>query len=69
MDSLPEKVPQFLLPQGICSTLPLCNTAILSTLSLTDVLEYFVGLSDLNSPSDFMERYCCPVQIVLDSGR
>lgn len=92
MDSLQEKVPQFLIQQGTnyhhsnsirafklvgyighggTHTLT-ANASDLSTvhnLGLTpDVLEYFLSSDDLNTPAEFIERYCSPPHVVLDSG-
>ena len=33
-----------------------------------DVLEYFLSCADLNTPAEFLERYCSPPHVVLDSG-
>ena len=33
-----------------------------------DVLEYFLSCADLNTPAEFLERYCSPLHVVLDSG-
>ena len=88
MDSLQEKVPQFLIQQGTSTIQTLfklvgyighggthtltANASDLSTvhnLGLTpDVLEYFLSCDDLNTPAEFIERYCSPPHVVLDSG-
>ena len=35
---------------------------------IPDVLEYFLSCADLNTPAEFLERYCSPPHVVLDSG-
>lgn len=56
---------------GGTHTLP-AHASDLSTvhnLGLTpDVLEYFLSCADLNTPAEFLERYCSPPHVVLDSG-
>ena len=56
---------------GGSHTLP-AHASDLSTvhnLGLTpDVLEYFLSCADLNTPAEFLERYCSPLHVVLDSG-
>ena len=33
------------------------------------MLEYFTKCDDLDTPSQFIDRYCTPTHVVLDSGK
>ena len=35
---------------------------------IQDLLEYFTKCEDLDSPAQFIARYCGPTQVVLDTG-
>ena len=34
----------------------------------SDLLQYLVQCSDLDTADQFLDRYCKPIQVVLDSG-
>ena len=38
------------------------------TLLYSDILEYLVNHSDLNTPADYISRYCAPHFITLENG-
>ena len=65
LDNLPQK---FLLQQGIFSVSQLHVKRPCSLNIVTDLLEYFTQCCDLDTPAQFVTRYCKPTQVVLDSG-
>ena len=71
MDALATKAPHFLLQQGThpvpaLSTYKCVDNAYYFCVS--DILEYYLHCEQLNTPSEFIERYTKPTHITLDSG-
>ena len=65
LDNLPQT---FLLQQGIYTFIATYIGNLSSLCLHTDLLEYFTQCTDLDTPAQFIERYCKPTHIVLDSG-